>query len=198
MLRVLYHSAVQEFRTSPIQASFVLGSVIVASLPILSSLLPTASSANPIIKMLLIQRETNLPLVIISLLLLVWSCVLLIKPKRQPSPSYEFIDYRGYLWKINNPTSPETINVEKTPYCKKHKVQLSETNEYQSDTHPDDPSVMPLPPSGSDLLLHCPLCKGQSLPAKSDLIERYNGIKSIAMARVHNHIANTEDSTLNL
>jgi hypothetical protein len=160
-LKALYQSVRQEFCKTPVQSLAALGAIIFVLLPIVTSLLAKGSSSNRIISTMLLHREMNLPLTMLSLILLVWSYIHLLKQRTNNKSSYEFFEFGRVLWKIHNPYDETTIQIEETPYCNKHKAKLI-----------DD----------GDAYLSCPLCRSQSSDTKESHDCAYIRVKSIIMA----------------
>jgi hypothetical protein len=177
-IRVLFQSAGEEYRKTPIQFLGALGALVVLLIHVILNLYTKGAFLDRITQRFDTKIVTNLPTLGVSACLLVWSLLHLLKVQKPQKATFEFFDFGNCSWKIINPLDHERIEFEEIPYCKKHKVQLVE-NTYDENIH-----------------LSCPLCWSQSLSTKKHYDERFVRVKSIVLGRLHNHIENVDDSVL--
>lgn len=167
-LIILYQSAAQEFRKTPIQFSAALVVILGVLLPIVTALWSKGSSSNRIVKLLSKNTEINISLIAASTFLLLLAWYRLRKSYNQRE-WFEFIKYNKAAWKIIHKKTGG-IEVDFPSYCITHQIQ-----------HTDD--------NGRYV---CPACGDKSLPDRdyyySYVSRLYSAVEALAKARHDKHL----------
>lgn len=165
-IATLFRSAGEEYRKTPIQFLGAVGALIALLTHVILNLYTKVAFLDRITQRFDIKIETNLPALGVTACLLLWSFIHL-KQQRKSENDYEFINYSGVSWKINNPKSKD-FTVDFPSYCIEHKVQ-----------HFENPYLYNCPACGRNKVSHI---------EQHQMYPLYEAVQNLVRARNDKHI----------